>query len=109
MSYKHLSIAGLAVIAFHSSGCSSKKYDSWSECMNEEKKQGGDIKASEFFCNSNYEISANERMIIKKEAEEDFNKKNKIKIPNPKVGDVVDGYAYKGGNPADPNNWKVID
>jgi hypothetical protein len=23
----------------------------------------------------------------------------------PKVGDVIDGYKFKGGNPADPNSW----
>ncbi len=28
------------------------------------------------------------------------------KVAPPKPGDVVDGYVFNGGNPADPKNWK---
>lgn len=26
----------------------------------------------------------------------------------PKVGDIIDGYKFKGGDPADPNNWAAV-
>ena len=32
----------------------------------------------------------------------------KVALPPPKIGDVVDGYRFKGGTPSDRASWEIV-
>lgn len=103
-------VAGAAVLAMASlTACSSKDYDSWSHCMVEESKQGGDSDAVELYCSSRYKLSVEERRLVREQGIRKYNQKHGVSPPAPRVGAIVDGYQFKGGDPANPNNWEVVE
>jgi hypothetical protein len=76
--------------------------------MANESKNNSDSYSVGIYCESNYEMSIEEKMVIKSRAEKKFNKEHGIRPNPPKVGQVEDGYRYEGGDPANPGNWTPV-
>lgn len=56
-----ISIALLVMVLLATSACSSKKYDSWSECISGEmSKLDNNVPAAETYCDSNYDMTQRE-------------------------------------------------
>ena len=53
------SLALFVVVAL--SSCSSKKYDSWSDCMSEEINKNNNTPAAEAYCDANYDMTEREK------------------------------------------------
>lgn len=110
-------------------GCSSKKYDSWSDCINGEWARTHHGVATRNYCDSHYDMTERERQVahdnycaangypqgcvgpggVATEAAADLSAEStsaKAGPPEgPKIGDVVDGYRFIGGDPANRNSW----
>lgn len=132
MNCRNIKALGIAAVAIFLTSCSSKKYESWSECMSEEISKNNNVAAAEAYCDANYDMTQREQVArkvwsCKGHIDPQSCMAETVQVPaveveqapppfdasaapyekgeEPVVGTRVGRYEFKGGDPNLQENW----
>lgn len=95
ISFRNLIIVSILSVA--AAACSTKKYDSWSDCFAQEIAKNGDYGVSLLYCNSNYNRTNDENTEISALGISFGDEKVNVRMPNGTIINNVPKYIDKKG------------